>query len=74
MLAVIQLSIEAIVEYVIYFIVVGLIFGLLFYLIDYCETPQPWNKYLKMFIMVCGILLVIGMLLAFVGHPLFVLR
>lgn len=55
----------------------GLVFALLFYLIDYVsgEFPSiaPFAKFAKIGLMILAILILIGVILGFMGHPVVVL-
>lgn len=65
-----MISIEGAVMVIIYLIVGGLIFGLLWWLIDYCAIPEPFNKIARVVLAVLAVLVVIGILLSFIGHPI----
>lgn len=65
-----MIGIDQVVRVVIYLIVVAAIFGLLWYLVDYCVTKEPFRKFAFGFLMVCGVLLLINLLLGFVGTPI----
>jgi len=65
-------SLESAVRLVIYLIVGGLIFGILFWLLDYCAIPEPFNKVARVILVILAALVVIGVLLSFIGHPIFV--
>ena len=65
---------EALVGVVIWLIVAGLIFFLLTWLIDYCKTPEPFNRVAKVIIAIAAVLIVINALLgragkAFISWP-----
>jgi hypothetical protein len=66
----INLSIEGLVEAVVYCLVLGAVVWLLLWIIGYCGLPEPFNKVARMIIMVVAVLILIGLLLSFVGHPL----
>lgn len=66
-----MISIESAVMVIIYLIIGGLIFGLLWWLIEYCAIPEPFNKVVRVILAVLAILVVIGILLSFIGHPIF---
>ncbi len=78
MLAAIVLSLETVVEVVIFLIVVSLVFGLLFWLTRYIEgewpTTAPSMKIIRVILVILAVLVLIGMLLSFAGHPILVLR
>ena len=63
------ISIEAVVSLFIYLLCGGLIFWLLFFLLNYIAPPEPFNKVLRVMLMVCAVLVLIGVLLSFMGHP-----
>ena len=66
-------SIEAVVMFVLYLLGVGLIFGLLNFLIGYVagQFPgiEPFAKFAKIGLMILAVLVLIGIVLAFMGHP-----
>lgn len=67
-----MISISSLVSVVIYLIAAGLIFGLLIWLIDYCKTPEPFNRVAKVIVAVLAVLVVISVLLGLVGGtPIF---
>lgn len=67
-------SIESIVRIVLYLLGAGLIFGLLMYLIDYVSTQfpsvGPFAKFARIALVVLAVLVLIGVLLSFMGHPI----
>jgi uncharacterized membrane protein YGL010W len=65
-----QIEGAAIVHTIVYLIIFGLIFGLLFWLCDYLKLPEPFNKVVRVILVVGAVLLIINVLLAFVGHPI----
>lgn len=71
-------SIESVVMFVLYLLGAGLIFGLLNYLIDYvCNnfpTAAPFAKVAKIGLMVFAVLILIGVILSFMGHPIVNIR
>lgn len=64
-----MISIQSVVQTVIYLIVCGGIFWLLHFLISYCGIPEPFAKFARVFLMVCAVLILIGILLGLAGHP-----
>lgn len=64
-----MISIDQVVQVVVYLVVVGAIFGLLYWVIDFAGIPEPFNKSGKVFLAVCGVLLLIGLILSLIGHP-----
>jgi hypothetical protein len=65
-----MISIEMVVQVIVYLICVGAIFGLLWWLIGYCGIPEPFNKFARVFLAVCAVLILIGILLGIAGHPI----
>jgi len=65
-----MISIEQVVQVVVYIIVVAAIFGLLWWLIGYAGIPEPFNKFARVFLAVCAVLILIGILLSLIGHPI----
>ena len=67
-------SIEGVVMFVLYMLGCGLIFGLLFLLIDYVSSQftvlAPFGKFAKIGLMILAVLVLIGVILAFMGHPI----
>lgn len=68
------LSIEDVVWTIIWILCVGAIFGLLMYLITYVETNfptmQPFGRFARIVLVVLGVLVLIGFILSFMGHPI----
>lgn len=64
------MSIDALVSFVVYLIVVGAICWLLWWLVSFLNVPEPFNKIARGVIAVFGVLMLIGLLLSLVGHPL----
>jgi hypothetical protein len=71
-------SIEGIVTFVLYMLGAGLVFALLNYLIDYVAgsfpSMSPFAKFAKIGLMVAAVLVLIGVIMSFMGHPLVTLR
>jgi hypothetical protein len=65
-----MISLESLVYTVVYLIVAGLIFWLLWWLIQYINPPEPFKKIANVVLAIFAVLVVIGVLLAMVGHPL----
>jgi hypothetical protein len=72
--AVVNLSIDALISAVIYLVVVGIILWLLLWLVDNLPVLAPFAQVAKMIIYVVAVLILIGILLSFIGHPIFNLR
>jgi amino acid transporter len=74
----ITISLEAVVALVIYILVAGMVFGLLTWLTYYVEKEwppsAPFAKIARVVLVILAVLVLIGILLAFIGHPVFVLR
>jgi uncharacterized membrane protein YGL010W len=70
-----MISIEAAVSIVITLIVLGLVFGLLLFLVNYCAaqfpTMQPFAGVARVVLMILAVLVLIGLILNFAGHPVF---
>ncbi len=73
-----MISIESVVMFVLYMLGAGLIFGLLNYLIDYvCSNfpmAAPFAKFAKIGLMIFAVLILIGVVLSFMGHPIVKIR
>ena len=73
-----MVSLETAVMVVIYFIVAAVVFGLLFFLLNYVGSQfpgsEPFIKVGKIILMILAVLVCIGILLGFMGHPIFVSR
>jgi uncharacterized membrane protein YGL010W len=69
-----MVGIETVVWFVLYLLGVGLIFGLLTYLINYVagQFPgiEPFAKFARIGLMILAVLVLIGVILHFMGHPL----
>lgn len=78
MFAQIVVSMESVVALVVYLVIVAAVFGLLFWLTHYVE--KQWSvaavfmKFARVALVVCVVLVLIGLLLNFVGHPVLVLK
>ena len=56
------------VQLVVYLLVVGAIVGLLIWLVDYIPVPEPFNKWIKVVIIVVSVLIIIFVLLGLIGE------
>ena len=69
-----DISIEQVVWFILYILGVGMIFGLLMWLITYVEanfpSMQPFGRFARIALVILGVLLLIGIILAFMGHPI----
>lgn len=69
------LSIESVVMAVLYLLGAAAIFGLLFYAVNYCEKEFPsaamFFKVIRIGLVVAACFVLIFMILAFMGHPVF---
>ena len=67
-------SIEGVVMFVLYLLGCGLIFGLLMYLINYVSgqfpSMEPFAKFARIGLVILAVLVLIGIILAFMGHPI----
>jgi len=68
------ISIEDAVRIVVYLLVAGIIFGLLWWLVQYINPPDPFKKVANVVLAILAVLVVIGALLSFIGHPIFISR
>lgn len=66
-----QISGDAVIRDLLYLIVIGIIFGLLWWLISYCALPAPFDKVARVVLAVAAVIILINILLAMVGHPIF---
>lgn len=67
--------VESIVWGVLFLLGVGAIWGLLFYLVGYCESQFPstngiFYKAARILLVIAAVLVLIGMILQALGHPL----
>ncbi len=73
-----SVSIETVVTFVLYLLGCGLIFALLFYLINYVEGNFPdvamFAKFARIGLVILAVLVLIGVILAFMGHPIVQLK
>jgi hypothetical protein len=63
------MNITALVHAVVLLLVVGLVFWLLWWLISYIAPPEPFAKIARCVLAIFGVLILIGVLLSLVGHP-----
>ena len=68
------MDINALVSIVIYLLVIGAICGLLWWVIGFVGTPEPFARIARGIVAVVAVLMLIGLLLSFVGHPLAPIR
>ncbi len=61
---------QAVISAVIMLIIGGVIFGLLLWLVDFCKTPEPFNRVAKVLLAIVAVLVVINALLTLVGRPI----
>lgn len=68
-----MISIETVVKLVLYLLGAGIIFGLLLYLINYVSSQfpgmEPFAKVARIVLVVMAVLILIGVVLNFMGHP-----
>jgi dolichyl-phosphate-mannose--protein O-mannosyl transferase len=69
-LAATTVSADGIIGMVIWIVVIGLVFWLLWFLIGYAGIPEPFNKVIRVVLMVIAVLILINFLLSFAGHPI----
>ena len=70
-----MIGIDTAVSLVVYLIIAGIVFGLLFWLINYCASQfpgmEPFAGIARVILVILGVLVLIGVLLSFAGHPVF---
>jgi hypothetical protein len=67
-----MLSINALVYVVLLLLVVAAVFGILLWVVNYLNPPEPFNKGIRVVLVVGGALVVIGILLSLIGgQPIF---
>ena len=64
------MDINTLLSFVIYLVVVGLIFYAIWWFVGYVNPPDPFNKVIKVVIGLVALIIVVGLLLSLVGHPL----
>ena len=73
-----EISIASAVWFILYILGAGMIFGLLLWMIGYVEasfpTIQPFGKFARIALVILAVLVLIGVILSFMGHPVFRLR
>ncbi len=73
-----MISIETVVTVILFLIGCAAVFGLLFFLINYCEKEFPaggiFFKFARIFLVILAVLVLIGLILQLMGHPLIVLH
>jgi hypothetical protein len=70
-LAVGLISLAALLNLVVKVVIAGLIFWALMWAIDACETPQPFNKVLKVIIILFALIFILSVLFSLSGTDLF---
>jgi hypothetical protein len=69
-----MISIEGVVQVILYLLGAGIVFGLLLYLINYVggQFPGagPFVKIARIILVVLAVLVLIGVVMALMGHPL----
>jgi asparagine N-glycosylation enzyme membrane subunit Stt3 len=58
---------KKLVSSVFWLIIIAVICGLLWWLIDYCKTPEPFNRVGKVIVAIVGVLFLINLLLGLGG-------
>lgn len=61
---------EQLVNTLVWVILAGLVFWLAVWLVDYCKTPEPFNRVLKVIIAVIAFLFLVNVLLGLVGKQI----
>ena len=69
-----MITLTALVMAVVYLIVAGLIFYLTWWLIGYIGLPAPFDKVARAIIAIFAVLVIIGVLLSLIGHPLVIVN
>ena len=64
------MDINTLLSFVIYLVVVGLIFWCIWWFIGYVGVPEPFNKVIRVVMGLVALIIVVGLLLSLVGHPL----
>jgi len=54
----------------VWIIVVGLIFWLLWWFLGYLALPQPFDKVIRVIVVLAAVVFLINALLSIAGHPL----
>lgn len=71
-----MVAIEDVVWVILYLIGAGAVFGLLFYAVTYCEkefpSATPIFRFARIFLVLAAVFVLIGIILAFMGHPIVV--
>lgn len=65
-----MLSLAGLIATIIYLIVAGLIFYLLYWLLGVVALPEPFQKIATVILAIAAVLVIIGVLLNLVGHPI----
>lgn len=65
-----NISLQSVVQTVVFLLVVGAVFWLLYWLVNFVNPPEPFKKFVLVFLAVAGVLILIGLLLNFAGMPL----
>jgi len=66
-----QVSGEGMVQTMVYVIIIGVIFGLFWWLLGYLALPQPFDKVVRVILILCAVLFLSNVLLGLIGHPIF---
>ena len=73
-----MISLREVVTIILFLLAAGAVFGLLFWLILYCEKEFPgiplFFKVARIILVILAVLVLIGIILDFAGHPLIVWR
>jgi hypothetical protein len=65
-----MISASALVTLLIWLVVVGLIFWLVWWGLGAIGVPEPFNKVIRVILVVVAVIFLINILLGFAGHPL----
>jgi len=64
------MDINSLVSFVVYLVIIGLIFWVIWWFVGYVGVPEPFNKVIRVVLGLFALIIVVGLLLSLVGHPL----
>ena len=67
-LAQVAISSQSFLSAIVWLVVAGLVFVILNWLVDYCGTPQPFNRVAKVIIALVAVILLLNALFGIAGH------
>lgn len=53
-----------------YLICIALVFWLVWFLLDYIKVPDPFNKVIRVGLMIVAVLVLINFIMGLAGHPI----